>query len=541
MFFSRLTKLYENKKQFLGFISTDFNGKNFTFVALDSNTNSIVGSKSFENVNTKELLDTIPTLEQLFKGIVIDLFQLDLHTTPYNVSFKFCQDLRKALNERHIPNYFVSEEYYLFTSLLIASKIDLEFGDSVIMILPHKSPTPKALRKTFELTIGEFKFTADGYQLISYNEELSLNLKAKPELLYEKICETITTRFCQNVIVASSNFKKVPFKKIFKSSNLFVSNEQIESYRKLFMIEKCKWLMDKSYIKNHIIQVFDRNLHIFGYFGSAKNVMDILKIDVNEALPISRSFNIAKSVPQLHMMFSSRKAIFGNHKEIPANCHRLRVTVNIDEENFDKITLYQLCIENFDTLPSKLNELLPSKIPFIAFFDNSSVIAIYDEATEGYDFLKEWNGMYGINCFISFDQKKPKFGNDAMEVILTKNTFVVFDLLKIMSMPSDDIRIDKTWGFKFTKDCNNPVLLQFDNFDGTIKEASPEFLMALFLRQHLKAIQESNNDDREKPKEIAFWIQKQKFNDEEYTRIQEGIAKACQLLKIDCCFVGIEL
>uniref|UniRef100_A0AC34GCM6 Uncharacterized protein n=1 Tax=Panagrolaimus sp. ES5 TaxID=591445 RepID=A0AC34GCM6_9BILA len=109
-----------------------------------------------------------------------------------------------------------------------------------------------------------------------------------------------------------------------------------------------------------------------------------------------------------------------------------------------------------------------------------------------------------------------------------------------MSMPSDDIQIQKSWGFKITKDKNNPVLLQFDTFDGTRKEASPAFLMALFLRQHLKAIQENNNDDGEKPKEIAIWIPKQKFNNEEYTRIQEGIAKSCELLKLKFRFLDSE-
>uniref|UniRef100_A0A914Q4X9 Uncharacterized protein n=1 Tax=Panagrolaimus davidi TaxID=227884 RepID=A0A914Q4X9_9BILA len=71
-----------------------------------------------------------------------------------------------------------------------------------------------------------------------------------------------------------------------------------------------------------------------------------------------------------------------------------------------------------------------------------------------------------------------------------------------MSMPPDIIQISNTWGFIITKDSENPVLLVFDNFDGTKKVAFPAFLMAVLHRKHLEAIQNKNGD--EKPKELHF-------------------------------------
>lgn len=103
-----------------------------------------------------------------------------------------------------------------------------------------------------------------------------------------------------------------------------------------------------------------------------------------------------------------------------------------------------------------------------------------------------------------------------------------------MSMPSDNIKVDKTWAFKFINDSENPILIQFDTFDGTKSAASPAFLMAMFIRQHLKVIEAKNG---EKPTKIALLILSKEFCEEELKRINEGLEESCKLLKIDFCFV----
>lgn len=106
-----------------------------------------------------------------------------------------------------------------------------------------------------------------------------------------------------------------------------------------------------------------------------------------------------------------------------------------------------------------------------------------------------------------------------------------------MSLPPNlnDIKVDPSWGFTFTENTENPLLIQFDNFDGNKKAASPQFLMAMLLKKHLKIIK---SEIGEKPKELGFWFL-DKFKKEEKERIQNGIKDACQLLKVD--FVEVKV
>uniref|UniRef100_A0A914P6J8 Uncharacterized protein n=1 Tax=Panagrolaimus davidi TaxID=227884 RepID=A0A914P6J8_9BILA len=108
-----------------------------------------------------------------------------------------------------------------------------------------------------------------------------------------------------------------------------------------------------------------------------------------------------------------------------------------------------------------------------------------------------------------------------------------------MSMPPENIEPGNTWGFTITKDSENPVLLEFDTFDGTKKHASPSFLMAVLLRKHFKAIEDEIG---EKPKEIAFWIynelnDEEQFDEDEMKRIKKGLKESCKLLNVNCIFI----
>uniref|UniRef100_A0A914PTJ1 Uncharacterized protein n=1 Tax=Panagrolaimus davidi TaxID=227884 RepID=A0A914PTJ1_9BILA len=159
--------------------------------------------------------------------------------------------------------------------------------------------------------------------------------------------------------------------------------------------------------------------------------------------------------------------------------------------------------------------------------------------------------MYGEDLFISFCDKKQKYGFAAAEdyrknpnfvvfgmlqfFLLSKN-FAVLDLIKIMSMlPNSKIEADPSWGFTFTENAENPLLIQFDNFDGNKKAASPAFLMAMLLKHHLKIIK---SEIGEKPKELGFWLL-DKFKADEKERIKNGIKDACTLLKVSFVEVNV--
>uniref|UniRef100_A0A914PL51 Uncharacterized protein n=1 Tax=Panagrolaimus davidi TaxID=227884 RepID=A0A914PL51_9BILA len=89
-------------------------------------------------------------------------------------------------------------------------------------------------------------------------------------------------------------------------------------------------------------------------------------------------------------------------------------------------------------------------------------------------------------------------------------------------------------GYTFTKDDENPILLEFETFDGTMKTASPEFLMAMLIRQQLKAIEAEIG---EKPTKLGFCIF-DVYGKKEMNNVQTALGKACELMKIkDFCFV----
>uniref|UniRef100_A0A914Y2P2 Uncharacterized protein n=1 Tax=Panagrolaimus superbus TaxID=310955 RepID=A0A914Y2P2_9BILA len=119
-------------------------------------------------------------------------------------------------------------------------------------------------------------------------------------------------------------------------------------------------------------------------------------------------------------------------------------------------------------------------------------------------------------------------------MVETKPSFVVYDLLKIMSMPPTEIDIDETWHFNFTKDSDDQTLIEFDNFNGQKSAASPKFLMALLLKQHLKAIK---NVTGEKPRELGFCLFKVDDSDKE--RLKNQIIESFELLKIESQFIDL--
>uniref|UniRef100_A0A914QRF1 Uncharacterized protein n=1 Tax=Panagrolaimus davidi TaxID=227884 RepID=A0A914QRF1_9BILA len=387
----------------------------------------------------------------------------------------------------------------------------------------------------FGLTVGEFKFTSNGYKLIKHKTLSSLNVNVSPEILCHQICGSLNHP--QKIIISSFDCERIPFFQIFKSANLIFINEASEFYWEKFVVKICKWLFDKSFIKYYILPTVAKSIRIYGYFGSTNNISEILNIKVGEKLPLTKTAIISKSVPEIYAVIGDKRQKFRQKMKLPENCHRFQISVTIDEENFESIEILPKYFKGFDKILTKIDAKLESKISLIGFYDNSSVICIYKNSEERYKFLDEWNGMYGNNCFISFDQKRPKFGQKAMDSLNTKNTSVIFDLIKTMSMSPENIIPDKKWGFTIIKNAENQILLKFVNFDGRKKRSTPAFLMALLLRKHLKVIERKIG---EKPTQTAFWIMKQKYSEEEIQRIKEGLKKSCKFLKIDCIFVDFK-
>uniref|UniRef100_A0AC35GSD0 Uncharacterized protein n=1 Tax=Panagrolaimus sp. PS1159 TaxID=55785 RepID=A0AC35GSD0_9BILA len=166
--------------------------------------------------------------------------------------------------------------------------------------------------------------------------------------------------------------------------------------------------------------------------------------------------------------------------------------------------------------------------PVIGFYGNHSFICIWDDTKEEYKFLDSWGGQWGKPMYIAFDKEKPYFGKTAEETFGKLGKFVVCDLLQVMIRTEEELEEYDHQSFTITKNAENPVLLEFDTFDGTKKAASPAFLMALLLKQHLKAIKKETG---EKPNGLGFCILAD-FHWEDIERVNNCLEDACNLLKL---------
>uniref|UniRef100_A0A914R5E9 Uncharacterized protein n=1 Tax=Panagrolaimus davidi TaxID=227884 RepID=A0A914R5E9_9BILA len=106
--------------------------------------------------------------------------------------------------------------------------------------------------------------------------------------------------------------------------------------------------------------------------------------------------------------------------------------------------------------------------------------------------------------------------------------YQILDLLQVMIRTEEELVEYEHQSFTITKDDENPVLIEFDTFDGTKKAASPAFLMALLLKQHLKAIKKETG---KKPNGLVFCILKD-FHWEDIECVNNCLVDACNLLKL---------
>uniref|UniRef100_A0AC35EWQ0 Uncharacterized protein n=1 Tax=Panagrolaimus sp. PS1159 TaxID=55785 RepID=A0AC35EWQ0_9BILA len=141
--------------------------------------------------------------------------------------------------------------------------------------------------------------------------------------------------------------------------------------------------------------------------------------------------------------------------------------------------------------------------------------------------MDSWNGKYGKDLFMDFLLPKPTIAASSADC--TSLAGAVYDLIKIMSMPSNAISIDDTWKFTFTEDDENPVLLEFDTFEKSRKQASPAFLMAMMLKEHIRAIKKETG---KKPIKLGFRLLDEFENPEARKLVEAGLKEACGMIKI---------
>uniref|UniRef100_A0AC34FTI7 Tail specific protease domain-containing protein n=1 Tax=Panagrolaimus sp. ES5 TaxID=591445 RepID=A0AC34FTI7_9BILA len=521
-------KVEENTLSFYGFIGNKNGVLKVTIV--DTKTEKIVKKLSFivkeKYENVKVFVQNIPSIfTKNFKTVIIQLFEFE--TSEYPNNYQFCKVIRNYFDFIKIPYYFISGQNYLHTTLLAASNITAKVNDYVSFVSLIND----------DYIVEKYQFSENGHNFFGIGK---ISSSRKPEIIKK-----------QFLGFTNSAPKIVPFTLIFGSKNNAAA-EKLQNVMPISdgfvvvdiqenggaeiqgIVEISKWILDNKNIKCYFLPKCCTEFLVVGKYGG--KILPNVLTKLNSGLPSKNEGLFARSNIEYFEAYSTlgRDYVYLSQLHLDKNCHRYNIICNVDINNFVFYQVKTIIIEQIKNLPTTLNKIVDSKIPVIGFPDNLSFMCICGD--DGYKFVDEWNGVYGEELFISFADEKPKYCRQAVEDCKIKPTSVIFDILKILSMPANQIEPHLSWTFKITKDSENPVLIEFDNFDGTKKAASPTLLMAMLLKEHLKVMKKESG---KKPKEIAFWSL-DSFNAEEKKLVKNALKEACKLLKVNCSFVDID-
>uniref|UniRef100_A0AC34FR55 Uncharacterized protein n=1 Tax=Panagrolaimus sp. ES5 TaxID=591445 RepID=A0AC34FR55_9BILA len=462
------------KENYFAYIDTF--GPSLTVTVVDGKTEEIVQNLSFfvplKFKSTHDFVQNLSkTFNKTFKAVILNIFEFK--NKQYSDNYKFCKIFKDYFDSVGIPYRFISSHQWMISSLLIAADITVDINDQILCVIFAND----------HYHVQGFQFSDMGYREICLR-----NVCAKQNA--QQIKEQIIGNENPVKIIALPSDPNVPWKKMLRKVKfnddtfIFVHTYELLNQKQV-IIELSHSIMKKEYIRFFVLPECLRKYALVGKF--------------NGKIVSIAAANIACHLPLKSVRFATKTSV-------------------------------EYSIQN---LPKYFNKTVKSKIPVIAFGYNFSVICIYDYNEKEYDFAREWNGMYGKESFISFYEEKQKYGREAAEDFLLNPSYVVFDLLKLISMPADNIKIDPFWKFKIIKDSKNQILIKFDSFDGKGKTASPASLLGMIVKAHRKVIKAETG---KKPDELAFWLLNSK-NSDKIARVKQGFEDACNTVKIKCSFV----
>uniref|UniRef100_A0A914XX16 Uncharacterized protein n=1 Tax=Panagrolaimus superbus TaxID=310955 RepID=A0A914XX16_9BILA len=357
--------------------------------------------------------------DQPFKAVIVNVFDITAET-GFSNNVKFCEAIREKLKKLKILHYFVSDDNVTIASSLINGNINAKLQESVCIVMAHET----------HYIIYDLCFTKNGYKLISHRYVQVDAEKESLENIKQKIYGSTTP---DNTVVASLNPNDPLFLCLKNNASKFknlVAFDVSDIFRSavLFVDEMYKWLMDKKYIKYHVLPASART-----YYMSTKSVEDANRlryVDRNEVLPFKESFQLERNAQTAYVTYRAADTTTPKLLQkfsLTSKCHYYCFSVSIDDENFPTVKMEPIIQPQIQMLPELLDISNNSMVPVITFFYNISFICVPKKiGSKCYEFLDEWNGIYGKDLYISFDKEKPKFFEDAFEVYKTNPSFVVY-------------------------------------------------------------------------------------------------------------------
>uniref|UniRef100_A0AC35FXR5 Uncharacterized protein n=1 Tax=Panagrolaimus sp. PS1159 TaxID=55785 RepID=A0AC35FXR5_9BILA len=487
--------------------------------------------KYWDVSTVKKLLDSLLPFKDQLKAVFLNASKI--RTSEYSSSYESSKAIKDFLLRHSIPFHFFSVTFTFSLNVLVAANFNPSIKDYVVFLNVGEN----------DLIYKLYQFTSKGYEFVMTMENKENDLEKFTKSLSELMKVFTVKKLILFTLVKDNNifFKKTEAH-LKTSKLLFIKDKLIVvDYKKLIetevsgrsIAEMGKWLFDRSYVRFNIVPFIEQTFKIFGIIGDSRK--GHIFVQQGKETPFKEFIVVEKSVQQVTMMqYEEKMHEVLETLKLDHNCHRRKIILLFESECFPEIKIESIIIPEIKELPKKLNGICDMKIPVIGFFDSSAVICVYKN--DGYKFLNSWNGLYGNGLFINFEESKAEYGMESIKADKTKMSSVVYNLIKIMSMPSEKFVEKEEWKYVITKNSENPVLIEFVNHEGRKQAGTPSFLMAMLLKEILKRIKNELNE--EKPKEIGLCFFDKMFEDEK-KRVENGLKEACELLKVGCKFIDV--
>uniref|UniRef100_A0AC34F8X7 Uncharacterized protein n=1 Tax=Panagrolaimus sp. ES5 TaxID=591445 RepID=A0AC34F8X7_9BILA len=502
----------------------------FQIATVDPKTNLFIDSLHIPDLSKKysSIKEGIKNFPAIFNRTSYDAIILEvLHfeSPEFETIYSFIKAVRESLEIINIPYYFIGTYNYAVSLAFIEAKVKVDFGEVVSYCMVHGS----------SFNFMDFQFTQNGFHRVDVRK-VDAGIKNEKQLRKEIIGPYKPVR-----IVAATPFPTNSIKTLQKVMSGFkgftlINTPESDKVAK-FVIELSKWILDKSNVNYYVMPTAVYAYELKRKCNGETAVTTL--VEFSSSLP--QSIQNDEIVRSSHMDYTlGYKTTLSKQENItpleaPKSSHRLILNLTVDSSNLLNYETVPFLLPEIVALPKALDSALETKVPVIAFFDNLSVILVYKD--DEYKFVDHWNGIAGEELYISFVDDIPKYGVEAAKNFQTKPTAVVYDFLKLLSLSPDKIEADSTWTFKIGKNSKNPVLVKYVASDGSRKSVTPESLMALYLKEHLKVIK---SETGKSPHEIALWF-KDDFDVEGYGLVEERLEEACKLAKVECSFPFLEL
>uniref|UniRef100_A0AC34FDY3 Uncharacterized protein n=1 Tax=Panagrolaimus sp. ES5 TaxID=591445 RepID=A0AC34FDY3_9BILA len=444
----------------------------------------VVGCKSeelkprlcFAVNDIKKFIQDFPKIfNSFFKAIIFNVMNCSNAANPDNIKIR--HQLKEKVEKLKIPYYFITCETFFASLSLAVSKYTCDIGD--IIFIP-------IISENFICSYA-YRREADGYinirQRAVFKDEIGdeKTFRAAFYADYDPK-KIITFSICPNSIMLKRLRKIVDPRKV-----TFMERNDKDDIK--FLVEICKWLFNPK--SNNACYIKPRSAKRF--YASPFDRFNIdtatIVVEYNEELPLNRKYLFPRTISQLFLTYSlgEPNPVLKYYKTCTPDttpaCHRYELNFSIDLNNFPKTVIKNVMIPQIESLPSMLDKAMKDRHPVIGFFDNSSVICVYNEKDGKYEFLESWNGIYGKDIFLDLKPKRPvleyKPPNDTKSVI-TFNELCAFT----ESQPPPSLNR----GLQLVKKSEKDLSLIFETFNGQQISSTPSFLMALILKEHYMAI-----------------------------------------------------